>query len=149
MAESDEPKGEIPPPLALALVVCDAIWTDPWTGKRTIIGTFSTIQARHFPAKHPILSVYAAFTDGRGKVPIRLVLVDANEENEPLFSAEAEIEFDDPRVVVELALVSNNVTFPTPGEYRLQLYSGSHPLLERRILLNQLPEAPDEQPPSA
>jgi hypothetical protein len=30
-------------PYPLAMVVCDAIWLDPATGKRTILGCFSTI----------------------------------------------------------------------------------------------------------
>jgi hypothetical protein len=36
-------KRQVPPPYALALVICDAIWHDPGTGKRTILGCFSSI----------------------------------------------------------------------------------------------------------
>jgi len=67
MPEKDA-KGASVPPYALALVVCDAIWRDPSTGKRTILGCFSVIGAKSFPTKHPIMSVYAAVTDAHGLV---------------------------------------------------------------------------------
>lgn len=76
--ESARPSAGIPP-YALALVVCDAIWRDPSTGKRTILGCFSAILADEFPATHPGMAVYAAITDGHGTVPIALRLVDADE----------------------------------------------------------------------
>src|SRR5438876_6706405 len=100
MAKQKSPKkGKIPPPYALAMVVCDAIWCDPGSGKRTILGCFSAIFAKQFPAVHPIMAVYVALTDGRGKVQIRLQIVDVNEERDPIFKGEAEAEFQDPRVI--------------------------------------------------
>ena len=45
------------------------------------------------------------------------------------------LDFEDPRAVAEAALVFQKVEFPEAGEYRVQLYAGDEPLLERRILL--------------
>lgn len=86
------------------------------------------------------MSVYIAVTNGRGTVPFRVQLVDADEEHEPLWAAESEFEFPDPRVVVEIDLAMVGVTFPAPGEYRLQLFASNELTLERRVLVNQLPK---------
>lgn len=50
-------------PYPLALMLCDASWEDPATGKRTILGSFSYLQARSFPALYPVVGVYAAITE--------------------------------------------------------------------------------------
>jgi hypothetical protein len=36
------------PPLALAMIISDAIWIDPSTGKKTILGVFSAIGGNEF-----------------------------------------------------------------------------------------------------
>ena len=133
MVERDQKPKSVPAPYALALVVCDAIWRDPGTGKRTILGCFSAILAKEFPTKHPLMSVYAAITDGRGKVPVALRLVDVDEERDPVFELKGEVKFDDPRIVAEIDFAAANVVIPGPGEYRLQLMSGANLLMERRI----------------
>jgi Family of unknown function (DUF6941) len=131
----------VPPPYGLAMVICDAIWRDPGSGKRSILGCFSTIFARQFPAVHPIMAVYAALTDGHGKVSIKLQAVDVDGENEPLFVNTAEAEFPDPRVIVEMDIHLRDLKFPAPGEYRFQLFANDQFLLERRLMVVQLPAA--------
>jgi hypothetical protein len=126
------------PPYALALVVCDAIWRDPGTGKRTILGCFSMIGAKSFPTKHPFMSVYAAVTDAHGIVPITLRLVDVDDSGSPLAEIKVKPEVEDPRAVLELEFALVNVVFPAPGEYRLQLKSLEVLLLERRIVVMQI-----------
>ena len=141
-------EGEIPPPGVLALVICDAIWRDPWSGKFTIIGTYDSIKAKVFPVHHPIISVYSALTNGRGKVPLKVRIVDVDEEREPVAELEQEIEFPDPRSKVQHCAVFANPLFPAPGEYRVQLWSSSVCLLEQRLLVHQVqegtPNAPQE-----
>jgi hypothetical protein len=122
-------------PFPLALVVCDGCWQDPYTGKFTLIGTFSTIAGESFPLSHPILTVYAALTDGRGNMPIRLQLVDVNEAEEPLFVHDGEVAFADPRMVSEVVFIGQGIQFPHPGEYRLQLFANNEFMTERRILV--------------
>jgi len=134
----------VPPPYPLAMVICDMVWRDPYTAKCTLIGTFSAICSAEFPAVHPVLSVYISLTDGRGVVPIRLVLVDADEEREPIFQQDQDIEFVDPRAIVELVFVTGGVQFPDPGEYRLKLLAAEEFIMERRILV-LAPPAEEQQ----
>jgi len=85
------------------------------------------------------MAVYDAITDGRGKVPISLALVDAEDEQEPLFHAEGEVDFSDPRAVVEAEFHLQGLTFPAAGEYRFQLRAAGEFLIERRLVVVQIP----------
>jgi len=129
---SDEKVGP-PAPVVLAMVICDAIHQDPATRKCTLLGTFSTIRARQFPVRHPQLSVHIALTDGHGRTRIRLTLVAAEEGGQTLFNGEGMIDFTDPRMVAELNFTIGNLSFPSPGEYRLQVYGNDQLLMERRL----------------
>jgi hypothetical protein len=122
-------------PYPLAMIVCDMIWRDPGTGKWTLLGCFTGITARAFPCVQPIMAVFISLTDGRGPTPIKLRLIDADEEEEPLIEVEAQVEFSDPRMVADVQMHFQGVSFPKAGEYRFQLSSGSTPLLERRIII--------------
>ena len=135
-------EGGIQKPYALAMVICDFIWRDLATGKCSLLGSFSFIAARNFPAVHPSLGVYAAITDGRGKIPIVFQVVDVDEVEEPIFKAESEVDFKDPRAVSEWILNIQGLSFPKPGEYRFQLFAGSEFLLERRLLVHKIQESP-------
>jgi len=136
-AKKQEP-GKIPPPVPLAMVVCDYIHRDPGSGKLFILGCFSTIHAAKFPATHGVMGIYVELTNGRGKVPIHARLIDANEEREPLWETRDEVEFNDPRIVMQMAFLLGGITFAEPGEYRCQIFACGEFLMERRILVNQL-----------
>lgn len=122
------------PPLCLALILADAIWMDPSTGKRTILGIFSSIVSPQFPAMQTLMAVHCALTDGYGKTSITIRLVDAEDEDEPLLEGTGDVEFEDPRAVVEMDFHFPGVTFPKPGEYRFQLFAGRELLMERRLV---------------
>jgi hypothetical protein len=132
---SQEPRGVVPPPYPLAMVICEGIWHDPGSGKRFLLGCFSTIGARQFPAVHPTIAIYVAISNGHGKVPFKAQLVDADEEHDPLWIVEGEIELDDPRAVAELDFVVAGMSFPAPGEYRVQFHACGEFLIERRLML--------------
>ncbi|GMU20048.1 MAG: hypothetical protein AMXMBFR13_01490 [Phycisphaerae bacterium] len=134
---ADEKLGP-PAPVVLAMVICDMIYQDPATQKCTLLGTFSTINARQFPVVHRTLSVHVALTDGHGRARIRLTLVSADESQAPIFSREGAIEFADPRMVAELNFTIGNITFPSAGEYRLQVHGNDELLMERRLYVNEM-----------
>jgi hypothetical protein len=98
------PEGIVPPPSALGLVLCEGIWTDGATGKKFILRCFTAIRAREFPAIQPLLSAYILLTNSRGKVPFKVV-VDVDEEREPLAEMAGENEFPDVRTVVSIDAV--------------------------------------------
>gem|GEM_PF-126944 len=62
-------------PQLLAWITCDGVHIDPSTGKHTILGAFSNIQAKHFPATHPHMVWFMTLTDcavGEHQVQISL-----------------------------------------------------------------------------
>ncbi len=119
----------------LALIVCDQIITDRITGKQSLIGMFSAIYAPRFPVAHPQLCVYTALTDGRGKTPVTIRLVDGEDARPPLVQGKGIVEFKNPRAIANLALQFHGLVFPAPGDYRVQLSVGDVPLREARLML--------------
>ncbi len=151
----------VPEPDVLSLIVCDQIITDRVTGKVSLIGMFSAIHSPRFPVVHPQTSVYVALTDGHGKTPVTIRIVDANEARKPLVEGKGTVEFKDPRMIANLALQFHGLRFPEPGQYRVQIWSGSSLLREARLILIKaerpprsaghpglpgFPPAPDEPP---
>lgn len=127
--------GEIPPPSALSIIICDNLWKDQLSGKTYILGTYSAIKARGFPAAHPQMAILVSLTNGRGKNVIRVRLIDTDEESEPLWEANLEVDFPDPRAILEFGFVFGPVIFPEPGEYRVQVLCGTSPIIERRLVV--------------
>jgi hypothetical protein len=123
------------PPLPLALVVCDVAHRDAGNGKWTLLGLFSVIATRDLPFTHPLFWVYFAFTDANGRVPLKIRLVDANEDRPPLIEMSAELELDNPLAVHEVVAPILGVTFQEFGEYRLQAFTCGDLLIERRIMV--------------
>ncbi len=131
-----------PAPDVLALIVCDQIITDRLTGKQSLIGMFSKIHARGFPVAHPQLSVFVAMTEGYGETEFAIRLVDANDARPPIVEGRGKVRFKDPRAIANLALQFHGLTFPEPGEYRVQLDSGGELLREARLELIHLKRPP-------
>jgi hypothetical protein len=82
--------------------------------------------------------IYTALTDGHGRVPVRLVLIDADEELGAIASAEGCLSVDDPTAVWEIVFHLRDVVLPRAGHYRLQLQSGEHLLRELRLEAKEL-----------
>ena len=126
----------------LSLVVCDQIITDRLTGKQSLIGMFSVIHAMRFPVNHPQLSVYASLTGGHGTVSLMIRIVDSNEARTPLVQGQGQVQFNSPLAVANLALQFHGLTFPEPGEYRVQLLSNGELLREAKLRLMQAKRRP-------
>lgn len=129
---------EKPAPDVLALIVCDQIITDRLTGKQSLIGMFSKIHTRGFPASHPQLSVFVALTEGHGEAQLTIRIVDSNEARPPIVEGRGKVHFKDPRAIANLALQFHGLTFSQPGEYRVQIWSGRELLREARLELIKL-----------
>lgn len=127
------PSGPPVVPQVLSLLVCDQILIDRLTGKTSLIGLFTNVGATRYPVRHPHLCVFASLTDGRGKTPLELTIIDANEARPPVAAGKAVVEFADPRAIACLNLHFSGLTFPAPGEYRVQLKCNGALLSEARL----------------
>jgi hypothetical protein len=142
----DQPSRQSLPPIPLALLVCDWAHRDPGNGKWTLLGLFSVIATREIPFTHPVFFVYFAFTDAKSKVPLKIRLVDVNEDRAPLIELLADIDSTDPLAVNEVVAPIPVAVFLEYGEYRLQVFTYDELLIERRIMvLDTRKEKPDEE----
>ncbi len=124
-------------PDILSLAVCDQIITDRVTGKQSLIGLFSTIHAVRFPVTHPQLCVHVSMTDGRGKTPVTINIVDGEDSRPPVVRGEGVVDFKDPRAIANLSLQFHGLVFSEPGEYRVQILCDGELLREARLHLIQ------------
>jgi hypothetical protein len=134
---------DVQAPFALSMIICDAVHLDPSTGKAYILGCFGAVGADSFPASHSSMAVFAEVTDCRGKTPFLVRVIDVDERQEPVAVAVTQLDIPDPLAITMLVLRLEEMVFPNPGEYRVQLFSGEVPLMERRLSLVLNSEEPD------
>ena len=133
------------PSVVLAMVLADTVLVDVTTGKNTIQGTYQKLRAADFPYTHTAIVVYVVLTEGHGATTVQLRLVDRDEIRPPIFELESRVDFPDPLTDVEVVFAQPRVVFPEPGDYRLQLFAGDAPLLERRLELSPEEDAETDQ----
>ena len=139
-----------PAPEVLAMVLCDQVITDRMTGKQSLIGMFSRVHARQFPAAHPQLCVFVMLTGGHGKTELQIRIVHANEDRPPIVEGRGGVDFKDPRAIANLALQFHGLMFPRPGEYRVQLLAHGELLREARldlVLVKPRPKKTEDDSP--
>ncbi len=125
-------------PIPLTLVICDHVWRDPNSGKHSLLGTFSGIGSSRFPLVTNV-AIYFAVTDGQGSLPVRMELIDVDEERPAVFDVEANFEFRDRRQVIEGTFNFEKLEFPESGEYRLKLFVAGEFLMERSLHITRAP----------
>jgi len=134
---------DVQAPFALSMIICDAVHLDPGTNKAYILGCFGDVGADSFPAAHSSMTVFAEVTECRGKTPFLVRVIDVDERQEPVAVARTDLSIPDPLAITMLVLRLEEIVFPAPGEYRVQLFSGDTPLMERRLSLVLNPQEPD------
>lgn len=130
-------------------VLCDAANVSR-EGKLNILGVFSALRARQFPCVHPsltlVVALEATYTErGEHAVDIRLVDADGGE----LLKLDGRVDVQGERpgrpILTQAILQLNNITFPRPGTYTVDI------LLDRRherSLPLEVHELPETLPPA-
>jgi hypothetical protein len=144
MRVESEDRIEVVPARALGMVVCDACWLDPGTGKLFLLGIFASLRVSSFPFSCPKLTVYVALTGVHGRTPVKIRLVPVAEEDMLVVETEVEVASDDPLTVMDVPVELLDIVLEEPGEYRFQLWLGKGPgaycARERRLTVEQLGE---------
>jgi hypothetical protein len=97
------------------------------------MGMWSDVTCDYLPVTLPPFKVFMVLTDGHGRIPFSLKLVDVDDSYEPLFQANGEIEFTDPRLVAQIIVDVQPIEIRTAGEYRLQFHACGELIVERRL----------------
>ena len=105
-------------PQLLAWLTCDGVHIDPSSGKHTILGIFSNVQARQFPVTHPFMIWFLTISDvspGKHSLKISMGL----EGTTPQQLLERPFESQSPLHRINLINEIRNLSFPGPGEFEL------------------------------
>jgi hypothetical protein len=130
-------------PYCLAMVLCDAAHQDPGTGKKTLLGTFSTVFSKEYPARITF-AVYFAITDvDVGDYELGFRVVDSehlfDDESDPLFDKKLASHSISPLGVCEGVLMLEGFEIPSPGVYHCELLIGNEVLMSRRLVALEPP----------
>ena len=115
-------------PQLLAWLTCDGVHIDPGSGKHTILGIFSNIQARQYPVTHPFMIWFLTITDcapGEHKLRISMGLDAVHPE--PLL--ERPFASESPLHRINLINELRNLRFERPGDYSILIEVDDDPIL--------------------
>jgi hypothetical protein len=128
-------------PICLSLVLCDSVIEDFRTRNKSLINMFNGILSPAVPVRHDKMCAFAAFTGGRGKMPISLRLCFDKEYETDMLRLGGAIQFppDDPQAVVDLVFEIRGFVFPKFGNYTFELMCDEVPLMTRRFTVTQAP----------
>ena len=107
-------------PQMLSWMVCDAVHVDPATGKYYLLGVFSQLHVRAFPAQHPRMVFFltvAGISAGKHKLAISYGL--PMETQTKLF--EREFEAKNPMQRISLISEIQGLTFQKAGNYAVSI----------------------------
>ena len=121
-------------PIVLSIDICDDIIRDEFSKKMSLIGLFSRIDARKFPAVHGSLHVYVSLTNGHKVYEGELRFVNDRDDT-TVFSMKGKVPFRDPLQTVELNFGIKNLKFDRPGNYSVQFYCDGKRVGERRFIV--------------
>ncbi len=132
---------EKPPPVVLAIIICDLIIRDEMTKKLSLIGVFSAVNGVRLPVVlGGGMHLYAALTDGRGEYRSRITMRHLQSDT-LVFQGEGPLVFQGPQQVVELNMRLPQLTFPTWGVYEIALTLDDQLIGSRTIMVRPVNEA--------
>ena len=119
-------------PQLLTWITCDGVHIDPGTGKHTILGAFSNINARQFPVTHPFMVWFLTLTDckpGQHKMKLSMGL------DPTQMQVLLDRPFDSQSPLHRMNLINEirNLTFPAPGDYNILVEVDDEPLLATNL----------------
>ena len=128
-------------PTCLSLILCDSVIEDARTRNKSLINMFNGILTRDVPVRHDKMCAFAAFTGGRGQVPINLRLCYDKEYDTDMLCLGGEVSFltDTPNSVVDMVFEIRGFRFPHFGNYTFELFAGDSLLMTRRFTIKQAP----------
>ena len=132
-------------PLLLSAIICNRVIFDKFTSMPSLIDIVQNINSPQFPARHSQLVFFCEMTDGHGKANTKIRLVNLQEDDKAIFEKEGMVTFEDATQVVTLAVNLQGVVFPSPGEYRFQIFADDVLLGERRIICRKVELRPEDK----
>ena len=130
--------------MGLALMLCDTIIEDRFTGKKSLIGLFSQIHAQKIPCIHQSMMLLVSMTSGQGTYSCEIVFEHADLPK-PVFRTECPLTFENPFQVVDLVYQLKIVRFPLPGKYWIKVNIDGVSVMMRPLMV--LPKKQEDKKP--
>jgi hypothetical protein len=118
-----------PEPVTIAL--CDGVYLDPNTKRKTLLGVYPNVVADAFPLTLAQVWLYLPFTGAQGMLTILLRVL--SPDGEPLHEAVAEVTCGDPRSNYELTAPLSNLRLARPGVYVIEALVDDVPFARREL----------------
>ena len=117
------------------LLACDGVHIDPGSGKHTILGVFSNINARHFPVTHPFMIWFLTLTDcAPGQHQMRLSM--GLDPTQMQVLLDRPFESQSPLHRINLINEIRNLSFPTGGDYSILVEVDEEPILATNLTVS-------------
>ncbi len=126
-------------PKVNALLICDQVIVDKYTGKKTLVGIFENINAKKYPVQHPSISVYASLTDAQGPYRIKVAIQDLQTGNELGEALIPEIHLNDRLATNEIIMNLQGLRFDHEGKYALNFSANDELIATKTFLLQRIP----------
>lgn len=117
-----------PKPQILCWQICDAVHLDPSTGKHYLLGCFSNIQVRAFPARHPRMIWFLTLADvPEGEHTLRILFGPNVAEVEQL--VERTFTSESPLHKINIINEMHHIELPRAGLYAVVIEVNEDPIL--------------------
>jgi len=121
-------KSRKPPPACKAILLCDAVLTDPFTGKGSVIGILSQFTLPEFPGDTPPFFVYLQLTDGIGSYTLSIEIRDRADDEALFKGVLLKVEFAERGVKNNVVIPMPPLPLPHPGAYDLIMFADAQEL---------------------
>lgn len=122
-------------PQLLTWIICDAVHIDPATGKHYLLGCFSNLRARQFPAVHPRMIWFLTLTDlTPGDHQLRLSYGTEMESLRKI--VERPFRSNNPLDKINLINELHNLRFEKQGAYQILIEVDNEPLLVNSLMVS-------------
>ena len=125
-----------PTPVLVAMLVCDTAIQEGTSSKYTLVGVFSEINVKTFPAFHRSAWLYAQLIGCEGEYSVRVEFARVSDQ-QVLVSGESEIVADNRHTNVERAWQLPPLPLEATGEHEFRLWMNDRFISNVRIKVRQ------------
>lgn len=120
-------------------VVCDDVRRED-NGKFMLLGIFEAINAREFPARHHTLFVANRWCKGEGSFTQKIRIINAQDKGAVFQTEEQSFQLSDIDTHHTIISRFNNLLFPNPGKYWVEVFLNNELILNYPIMLRVIDE---------
>lgn len=122
-------------------VLCDDIRREE-NGKFILIGLFEAVNSKRFPATHPVLFIINRWCKGEGSFRQKLRIVNSKDKGIVFETDDQSFELVDIDRHHTLVSRFNNLVFPNPGKYWVEVLLDGELVLNYPIMLKEMTNEP-------